>query len=177
METNLFFIDRDKEAVDSQELFNKIKQDNWVDGNTVIVNCSPLYSSRLAMTMNHKLCHLNKAEPFMQLTLQIPTGNMSQVYDENIQEYIQFDTYLKDWINKFVVKGYKYLFVASGIPKGRALNKLKLSLRIVIEPDDYRFASLYIHENCYIRPDYLVQEYKGQILFWWENDDSEKWDC
>ena len=79
-----FVIDRDKEYIDTLTLIKKIKDSEWVDSNTIIVVCSPEYSSQLCQIINHSLSHLNNNEPFEMEFLEMPYPNEERL---NKSEY------------------------------------------------------------------------------------------
>lgn len=168
MENNYFIVSRDKEFYDTEKLAGIIKSDKWIDSDVIIVNCMPEYSSSLSMILNHKLSHLNENELFANVKMEIPCSNMSQVWNERM-EYQHFDLYLKEWYNKYIQNGYKYLFVTSGIAESRNLNKVRLTVRTILERDSYRFASLYNTKDSTFEPDYLADNYDGKLIFWWQN--------
>lgn len=174
MDNNKYFIvSRDKEFYDTEKLIEKVKSDKWIDSDTIIVNCMPEYSSSLSMILNHKLSHLNENELFANVKMEIPNFDMSQVWNDRM-EYQHFDIYLKEWYNKYIQNGYKYLFVTSGIADSRSLNKIRLTIRTILEPDNYRFASLYNVKGSSFVPDYQVEDFDGKLIFWWQNGNMEK---
>lgn len=173
-----FFINREKEAFDTQELAEKIKKENWIDQDTIIVNCSPDYSSSLSMIMNHKLSHLNENELFAKVGMEMPYPNMNQVWNERMEPQL-FDLYLKDWNKKYLNKSNKYLFLNTSTLRGKNFNKIKLTIKEYLEPESYRFASLYVQSSSIFKPDYFVEEFdfnkQGGLLFWWENESNPNW--
>src|SRR4029078_13306813 len=120
-----FFISREKELEDIEKLAKIIREDDWIDQDTVIVNCSPDYSSIVCMLLNHKLSHLNKNELFYQVKLEMPYPNMIQVWND-VGDIQHFDLYLKEWQKTHLSKSFKYLFVDSGTLRGKNFNKVKL---------------------------------------------------
>lgn len=176
---NYFKISLEKEYNDTLKLVEIIKNEGWVDNNTVIVTCSPDYSSRLSMEVNHRLSHLNKNELYEQTILEMPYPNTTQIYNSQTHDYQLFDTYLFEWIKQQVYPSYKYLFIDSGTIRGKNFNKVKLCIRKELEPENYRFASLYMEKQSIFVPDYLVEIYdhttQGGLLFHWENIDNPNW--
>jgi hypothetical protein len=94
---------------------------------------------------------------------------MSQVWDENEKTYPPFDKYLSSWINKHIDKSFKYLFVTSSIFRGKNLNKVKLLVKSKLEPDQYRFTSLYLSEESILVPDFYITKTNNKPVFFWEN--------
>lgn len=174
-----FNISLTKEEEDTQSLIDIIKKDGWINSSTIIVNCSPEYSSRLSQTLNHQLSSLNKNELFEQMDFSTPYGTYSQVWNNLSKNYENFDTYLKNWIYDNIYPT-QFLFVSAGVVGGRELNKLKLSLRGKLENELFRFASLYVQDDSVMTPDYYIQKFnkeqEGGLLFSWENPQNPNWD-
>ncbi len=109
----------------------------------------------------------------------MPYPNMSQVWDPVTEKYELYDTYLDKWIKKYVSTGSRFLFLESGVLRGKNFNKVKLCLRDKLERENYRFASLYLQSSSIFKPDYYVQEFDfekdGGLLFWWENFENPNW--
>lgn len=175
-----FYISVEKEDLDSRELIGKVKQDGWIDSNTIIVNCSPDYSSRLVQLLNHKLSHLNQNELYEMLYLETPYPNMSQIWNPNSKEYELYDRYLHTWVKQNIHTSFKYLFIDSATLRGKNFAKLKLFIKDLIPRDQYRFASLYVQSDSVFKPDYFIEEFdfskQGGLLFFWENADNPNWD-
>jgi len=175
---NYFFISRDKEINDTEKLTDIIRSDAWIDSDTIIVTCSPDYSSGLTMIINHKLSHLNENELFPQIKMEMPYPNMTQVWNERMESQ-HFDTYLKEWCSKYIDKSYKYLFIDSGTLRGKNFNKVKLTIKDYLDNDRYKFASLYLQKSSIFTPHYYVESFdaekQGGLLFWWENIDNPNW--
>jgi hypothetical protein len=176
---NYFFVSYQKEISDIQKLCNQIKESNWIDNNTIIVNCSPDYSSTFAMQINHKLSYLNNNELFERIDLEMPYPIMNQVWNVQEKKYETYDQYLKYWSIKHLDSVSKYLFLDSGTIRGSNFEKLRLSIRGKIEPEQYRFGTLYKEKNSIFKPDFFVEEYdfanQGGLLFEWENSDNPNW--
>lgn len=175
-----YFVTYDKELRDTLSLLKRIKESGWVDDSVTIVNCAPLYSGRICQVLNHKLSYLNENELFEQVDLEIPYPNMSQVWNVEEKEFQLFESYVDKWIKTHIRKDRKYLFVDLCIcGDTRNLHKLKMIIKKVLEPDNYRFATLYLNSSSAFAPDYFVQEInfneKEGILFEWENIDNPNW--
>lgn len=176
---NYFVIEPVKERGDIFKLSDIILNDRWVDKDTVLVNCSPDYTSITTQVLNHKLSVINKNELFPVINLEMPYPNMSQVWDPVTDKYELYDTYLDKWIKKYVSASSRFLFVESGVLRGKNFNKLKLCLRDKLDRENYRFCSLYLQSTSIFKPDYYVQEFDpqkdGGLLFWWENFENPNW--
>lgn len=174
-----FKVSLEKENADTDKLISKIKEDGWFDKSTILVNCSPDYSSRLTQTVNHHLSHINKNELFEVIDLQMPYPNSNQIWNPVTKSYEGFDTYLKNWVNENIFP-CKFLFIDSGTLRGRNFNKVKLSVRPKLDNEYFRFASLYVQSSSIFKPDYYVEEFdrdtQGGLLFQWENMDNPNWD-
>lgn len=170
-----FYIPLDKEIVDSYTLALKIARDKWIDKDTVIVNCSPDYSSIVCQIVNHRLSIDNKHELYEQLYLEMPYPTMSQVWNRDTREYELFHKYLHEWINK-LDKSCKYLFIDSATLRGKNFALLRTN---AINKIDYKLASLYLEESSIITPDYYVEKFSaekdGGLIFEWENPLNPNW--
>lgn len=178
-EGKYFSISIEKEYRDTRTLITKIREDGWFNSSTIIVNCSPDYSSRLTMTVNHGLSNMNRNELFEQMDLQMPYPNTNQVWNPITKSYESYDSYLKNWINENVYP-CNFLFIDSGTLRGKNFNKLKLSIRHKLENENFRFASLYVQDDAILIPDYYVEKFnkeeQGGLLFEWENPLNPNWD-
>ena len=175
-----FYISLEKEQVDSLALIDKIKQDEWINSSTIIVNCSPDYSSKLVQLVNHKLSFKNKNELYEVVPLEMPYPNMTQIFNPATHDFEMFDRYLVEWVKNNIDKSFNYLFIDSGTLRGKNFSKVKMFIRSKLEPDQYRFASLYLQSTSVFTPDYYVEKFdkevQGGLLFQWENVDNPNWD-
>ena len=163
-----YYISAEKERVDAEKLIYILSHDKWVDRETILVNCAPDYSSILTQNINHRLSHLNRNDLFEVIPFQMPYPIMNQVWNSETLQYEKNDYYVKTWLNKYINKDYKYLFISSG---KHTLDKLKLCLQDV----DYRLCSPYVAEGALI-PTYYVEIFKtGQLLYSWENVNNTNW--
>ena len=108
---NTYFISIEKQIIDTTSLVEEIKKSNWIDRDTIIVNCYPDYSSITTQLINHKLCYLNHNELFETISLELPYKSMNQIWNKRIFNFQIFDKYLVDWIALNVNKEHKYLFI------------------------------------------------------------------
>lgn len=180
IQSKYFMITPEKESNDIIKLSEGIKNDGWIDSNTVIVNCSPEYSSRLTQELNHRLSHLNKNELYEQVNLEMPYPNTNQVYDPQSHTYVLFDRYLKEWVNNQISNSYKYLFVSSATLRGKNFNKVRLSVKPFLDSENFMFVSLYMQSSSIFEPDFYVEKFdkekQGGLLFHWENINNPNWD-
>lgn len=175
MSNKYFYVTYEKERLDTIELGEKIKNDGWIDPDTVIVNCSPDYSSIVSQIINHRLSHLNGNELFEQIPLEMPYPVSNQIWDRESNEFQLYDKYISNWVNKYIAKDLKYLFIDSGTIRGRNFQKLYNLISSKIDSENYRFASLYVHEDSIFTPSYFVQKFSDGLVFEWENMDNPNW--
>ncbi len=177
MDYKLYHISYKKEILDSLELVNIIKKDEWINSSTIIVNCSPDYSSIPTQILNHGLSHLNGNELFEQLSVEMPYPTMSQIWNRETLEFQHYDRYLQEWANKYLSRQYNYLFIDSATLRGKNFAYLKNVARTKI--DNYKFASLYLEKSSIFTPDYYVEQYdkdiRGNVIFEWENANNPNW--
>lgn len=174
METNLKnkyqMVTFDKETIDTGQLIQRIRNSGWVTPEMTIVNCFPEYSSRVSQVINHRLSHLNKNDLFEVIDLAMPYPNMAQVWNVCDRKYQGFYNYLTDWVRTNVFSTNRYLFVSAA----ENLSVIRTFLKVKLEPDDYRFATLYIKEED-PEPDFWIEKTKKEVLFEWENVDNPNW--
>lgn len=164
----------EKEIQDSKTLARLIGLDGWIDSDTLIVNCSPDYSSIMCQIVNHELSRTNKHELFDQLTMEMPYPNMSQVWNKETGEYETFDAYLNSWMKLYLNKNYKYLFLDSGCLRGKNFTKVKAYARGA----EIKFGCLYLQDTSIFTPDYFVEKFninQGELIFEWENPKNPNW--
>lgn len=169
-------ITMEKEIIDSYRLASIIREDGWIDSNgTMIVNCSPDYSSIVCQIVNHKLSELNNNELFEQISLEMPYPTMSQIWNRDTWDWELYNKYLPTFINK-LDRSLKYLFIDSATLRGKNFSLLKMNLLGKI---DYKLASLYLEEESIINPDYYVEKFSqkrdGGLIFEWENPLNPNW--
>jgi hypothetical protein len=166
-----FVIDRDKEYIDTLTLIKKIKDSEWVDSNTIIVVCSPEYSSQLCQIINHSLSHLNNNEPFEMEFLEMPYPNEERL---NKSEYSMLCEELSE---KYRGTDKKLLCIDSGCLRGSNFGTLKNQL--IGSVNNFRFGCLYLQSNSVFEPDYYTEKFDfekdGGLLFWWENPNNPLW--
>ena len=171
--SNQFFIKPAKEYFDTLKLIEKIDKDNWVDSSTVIVVCSPEYSSMLSQIINHKLSHYNNHVPFDMDFLEMPYPGQ-QLYSE--EQYVDD---LEVFGRKYVNTHRKLLFIDSGVLRGKNFTILDNVMEEFIGPNERKYVSLYKQSDSIFEPDYYVEEFnfaeQGGLTFWWENNENPYW--
>lgn len=172
------YISGEKERYNNLELARTISESDWVDRDTVIVNCFPDYSASVCQILNHKLSYVNDNELLEQVGLEIPYPTMSQVWDRYTFEYPRFDVYLESWFQRNINSDLKYLFVTN-ILQGKEYGKISQMLRSRYPATHYRFACVYCDSGTNLVPDYFVksinQKEQGRILHEWENSNNPNW--
>lgn len=166
------FISIEQESSHSNYLIEGLINSGWLEKDTVLVNVYPEYSSRLTQLINQKTCYLNKNELFEQITLRVPRKGMNQVFCYDEKEYLPFDTYLMNWVNKYVTASSKFLFIKNVIFTGKDLNKIRLVMKNKVKELDYvKFTSLYHQEGALLTPDYSFKSFgkEDQPVFFWQN--------
>jgi hypothetical protein len=168
-----FFIKPVKEYLDTLKLIDKINSDQWVDKSTVLVVCSPEYSSMLAQIINHKLSYRNAHVPFDMEFLEMPYPGQ-QLYSE--------DRYISDleaFGHKHINTKTKLLFIDSGVLRGRNFTILDNIMEEFLAPGQRKYACLYKQEDSKFEPDYYVEEFSffddGGLTFWWEDNNNPYW--
>lgn len=176
---NYFYISPEKEAVDIRILLSKIRESNWILPSTVIINCSPDYSSHLSQTINHNLSSLNRNELFEVIDLPMPYPNMTQVWNSIDRMYMPFTQYLLEWTRLNIEPFTNYLFIDSGVLRGKNFANTRAAIKNKLQPENYRFASLYVQDDSIFTPDFYVEKFnkpvQGGLLFHWENVDNPNW--
>lgn len=174
--SNLYHISYVKERFDTMKLVEIIEKDSWIDSNTILVTCSPDYSSNVSQILNHKLSYLNRNELYENIPLEMPYPIMSQVWDRETSEVIGWDRYLLQWVNKYINPTFKYLFIDSATLRGKNFSRVN---SVVKTKADVKFASLYLQDDSIFIPDYYVEKFskekKGGLIFEWENSDNPNW--
>lgn len=169
------FIELEREASHSNYLIQELIMNGVMQRDMVLVNCAPEYSSRLTQLINHKTSYLNKNELYEQISLDLPKKGMNQVLSYDEKEFISFDRYLSEWINRYVTKDAKFLFVQNVVHTGKHLNKIWLSLKSKLENlDNMKFVSLYVQEDALMTtiPNFIYQQKfqkENPPIFFWEN--------
>ena len=165
-----------QEHDDTAILVEKIVKDEWFSPSTILVNCLPEYSARLTQSICHQLSVYNRHELLEIIDLAMPLPDCNQVWNPLSKSYESFDTYLKNWINENVYP-CNFLFICAKVDTGKALNKLRLSLKLKLENEHFRFASLYVPSDSVLIPDFHIQQYDQamRLLHVWENPQNKNY--
>ena len=145
-----FKINKTKENRDIKALIEKLRP--HITPNTIIVNCSPDYSS----IISQRVIHAYYDNPLQMVNFDMPFPNTP------------FELEYDDYCKKFawdINKDKQYIFIDSGVLRGRNFKTLKDALIY----DNYLFVALYIREDAIFTPDIYIEKFKGMLLFWWEN--------
>lgn len=168
-----FFIKPVKEYLDTLKLVEIIDNSGWVDRNTVIVVCSPEYSSIISQIINHKLSYRNKHVPFDMDFLEMPYPGQELYTDD------QYIDDLEEFGKKYVNLKKKLLFIDSGVLRGRNFTTLDNVMEEFLGPNDRKYVCLYKQSDSIFEPDYYVEEFnkeeQGGLTFWWEDNDNPYW--
>jgi hypothetical protein len=166
-----FSIDEQKEHKDTRLLFYKIRESKWVDENTVIVNCSPDYSSIICQFLQHNLSPNNK--PLKMEYLEMPYPNQETYTKEQMMHDAEI------LMLQYASQNKKFLFVDSGCLRGSNFTLLAEVVGDYVGDEDRRFACLYLQEDSIFLPDFYVETFNfklnGGLLFWWENPNNPYW--
>ena len=168
-----FFIKPVKEYYDTLKLVEIINASGWVDEKTIIVVCSPEYSSILSQIVNHKLSYLNDYVPFDMDFLEMPYPGQ-ELYTED--RYIDD---LESFGHKYVNSNKKFLFIDSGVLRGKNFTILDNVMEEFLTPSQKKYACLYKQSDSIFIPDYYVRDFDfgrdGGLTFWWENENNPYW--
>ncbi len=159
-----FYIDANKETQDCITLATELK--HLANTNTLLVVCSPDYSSLCCQIINHQLSRLSSNHlplDMVYLNMPYPTQDLEVFKSEIINLLEQSKNY--DTL----------LFIDSGILRGLNFKTLKKYT------DEYNyksiFACLYKKSDSVFTPDYYVSEFSEteELVFWWEDVDNPNW--
>jgi hypothetical protein len=155
-----FRIGREKEHKDIQTLIEMLRPE--ITSNTIIVNCSPDYSS----IISQQVAHAYFDNPLTMLSFEMPYPNteFEKVYEAHCREFAEN-----------LEPNTHYVFIDSGILRGRNFKTLYDNLNIYAHKStNYHFACLYCQDDAIFNADYCVdwfnREEDGMLNFWWESD-------
>lgn len=170
---NYFFIDREKEQKNFEALAKILEQSGTLDSPTVIIVCSPEYSSAVCQYLSHRLSHLNNNIPLDLDFLEMPYPNDVRLTKE---QYLGLLTHLGE---KYRSTGKKLLLIDSGCLRGTNFALAQQELTKYLLPEDVKFASTYKQSGSIFEPDFYVESFDfekdGGLLFWWENINNPLW--
>lgn len=153
-----FRIEKRKEERDIRTLVRLLKP--HIRKEVVIVNCSPEYSG----IISQRLVHAYFDNPLEMLCFDMPfPGSDFEL------TYVQ---YCKEFVSSLDSEKY-YIFVDSGVLRGKNFETLSLELQLSSKGLKYIFASLYVQDDSIFTPHVYVEKFSrendGMLLFWWEN--------
>lgn len=173
MYNRYFYINQEKEKADTEKLSALISSSNWVDKNTIIVVCSPEYSSALCQHVNHQVCRANKNVPLPMYFLDMPYPGGEEY------SYMEYNHMLSKLGESLHGTNKKALLLDSGVLRGMNFTIAKQVLSKYTHSDQVRYGCLYKQETSIFEPDYYVQSFDfvvdGGLLFWWENQKIPYW--
>lgn len=133
--------------------------------NTVIVNCSPDYSSIISQQVIH--AYFDNPLPMVNFEMPFPNTPFELVYE----------AYCRDFVSTMDANSH-YIFIDSGILRGRNFKTLSDALKLF--PGEYNFACLYMQDDAIFTPDFYVEKFNrkehGMLLFYWENENCTLFD-
>ena len=147
---NYFKINKTKENRDIKALIEKLRP--HITPNTIIVNCSPDYSS----IISQRVIHAYYDNPLQMVNFDMPFPNT--------EFELEYPDYCREF-NYSMNRDKQYIFIDSGVLRGRNFKVLQESLTHY----NYLFAALYVREDTIFTPDIYIEKFKGMLLFWWEN--------
>ena len=145
-----FKINKTKENRDIKALIEKLRP--HITPNTIIVNCSPDYSS----IISQRVIHAYYDNPLQMVNFDMPFPNTE--FEKEYPLYCKF-------FSAEMEKDKHYIFIDSGVLRGFNFKVLQEALT----HDNYLFAALYVREDAIFTPDIYIEKFKGMLLFWWEN--------
>jgi hypothetical protein len=155
-----FKINRLKEKRDINVLIELLRP--IVKKNTIIVNCSPDYSSIISQQIIH--AYFDNPLQMVNFEMPFPKTPFEQLYPKICADFA---------IN--LCPTNEYIFIDSGVLRGKNYSTLDYSMFIhALKDIKYTFASLYVQDNAVFTPQFYVETFnkkkQGMLLFWWEND-------
>lgn len=170
---NDFYIGVEKEVHDTGRLCGLIEQDGWVDRDTVIVVCSPEYSSIICQIMSHNLSHLRDHVPLDLDFLEMPYPGQQGLSNHDYEKLV------REFATKYRNKLRKLLFVDSGVLRGQNYTTLRRIMKEQVAGHLTKYACLYKQDDSIFEPDYCVEQFNfeqdGGLTFWWEDPDNPYW--
>ena len=166
MKNKYFRVSREKEYKDIGILIKMLE--SVVTKNTIIVNCSPDYSS----IISQRVIHAYYDNPLQMTNFDMPFPNtpFEEIYGEHCKQFAET-----------LEPNTHYVFIDSGILRGRNFKTLYYNLMMYAHKStSFDFACLYCQDNAIFNADFCVEwfnrEEDGMLLFWWENEKSTMFD-
>lgn len=159
-----FYVNSKTEIQDCLRLSEQLQY--LADTNTLMVVCSPDYSSLCSQIINHEISKYSKGHlplDMVYLNMPYPTQDLNTFKDEIIElleRSTQYDT---------------LLFIDSGILRG--LNFRTLKEYADQYPYKNIFACIYKKSDSVFIPNHYVKEFckNEELVFWWEDADNPNW--
>jgi hypothetical protein len=152
-----FRISQEKEYKDISTLIEKLRPK--ITSNTIIVNCSPDYSSIISQRVIH--AYFDNPLQMESFDMPFPNTPFEEVYPNYCKEFAQS-----------LEPNTHYIFIDSGILRGRNFKTLYDNLLTNVH--NFDFACLYSQDDAIFEADYCVEyfnkEEQGMLLFWWESE-------
>lgn len=166
MKNKYFKISRKKENKDIKKLIKLLKSS--ITPNTIIVNCSPDYSSIISQRVIHSF--YDNPLTMINFDMPFPNTEFEKVYPKHCEEFA-----------KELQPNTHYIFIDSAILRGKNFKTLYDNLILHSHKSTtFDFACLYSQDNAVFEADYCVEffnrEEQGMILFWWESENCTLFD-
>jgi hypothetical protein len=162
-----FRIDLDKEHTDISLLIEMLRP--HITPDTIIVNCSPDYSSIISQRVIHAF-YDNPLE-MINFAMPYPNTDFEKAYPKYCEDFA-----------KSIEDGDKYIFIDSGVLRGRNFQTLEDALHLYSCDliSSYVFAALYVQDDAIFTPNVYVEKFnkanQGMLLFYWENENCTLFD-
>lgn len=157
MKEKYFKIGKRKENKAIEVLIELIRPE--ITEDTIIVNCSPDYSSIISQRVIHS--YFDNPLTMVNFDMPFPNTPFEKEYPE----------YCKDFVF-YLRKDKHYIFIDSGVLRGRNFKTLYDCL-VEFGYTNFTFASLYVQDDAIFTPEVYVEKFNrekdGMLLFWWEN--------
>jgi|688.fasta_scaffold52041_13 hypothetical protein len=158
-----FEISRVKEFWDIKNLIRILSPQ--IKKNTVIVNCSPDYSSIISQQVIH--AYFDNPLPMVNFDMPFPNSPFE----------LEYESHCRDFVSTMDVNNH-YVFIDSGVLRGYNFKVLSDALKTF--QGEYHFACLYMQDDAIFTPDFYVEKFnkkgQGMLLFYWENSNCTLFD-
>lgn len=154
-----FTISPEKETRDIATLIEQLRP--FITPDTIIVNCSPDYSSLICQRVIH--AYYDNPLPMLPFEMPYPGTSFEEAYPR----------YCRTFAERLSPHKH-YVFIDSGVLRGRNFKTLGEAL-FAYAPGSvfFRFAALYVQDDAVFTPAIFVEKFnraaQGMLLFWWEN--------
>ena len=161
---NKFYVNLNMEIADCIQLSQQLQY--LGDTNTLLVVCSPDYSSLCSQVINHNISKFSKSHlplDMVYLNMPYPTQDL-KLFESEIIELLERSTNYDT-----------LLFIDSGILRGLNFKTLKE----YVSNYTYKsiFACLYKKADSVFIPDHFTKEFpaEDELVFWWEDAENPNW--